>query len=369
MRAFVLLLVACGSPAVEVPEAIEPTADTVTLSADAIAHGGIRLGVAERRALGGGAAIPAEIDFEATAVAHVGALAAGRFQTVAVALGDRVTRGQTLATIASVDVASARARLGQTQARLEAARQSLARQQQLQEEGVGARRALIEAQAEVAQLEAEHEGLRRELGVFGSGRGGELSLISPMDGVVIELNATVGETASGTEPSFVVVDPTRIWVRGAVPELQIGSVQEGAAVTVRVHAFPELALDGTITYVAPALSESTRSLTIRVTLSRFEPRLRRGLYGTIELREAGEDDRPIVVPMDAISIIDGQDVVFVPERGAGVFRAQSVELGRRAGSWVAVRSGLAEGAAIVVEGSFTLKSALRQHEIETEHEE
>jgi hypothetical protein len=34
----------------------------------------------------------------------------------------------------------------------------------------------------------------------------------------------------------------------------------GSAAVVRLHAFPDLTMPGTITYVAPALDERTRSL-------------------------------------------------------------------------------------------------------------
>lgn len=364
-----ICLIACGAPEAPSPPAPPPRSDVVHLSEEAILRGRVHVGRAERRALGGGAAIPAEVDFEPTAVAHVAALAAGRFIAVNVSLGESVTRGQVLAVMASADVATARARLEEARARLDAAQATLVRQQQLAQEGVGARRALIDAQAEVAQLQAEMAGLRRELSVFGSGRGGELALTAPMDGIVILVNATVGETASTPEPAFVVVDPRRTWIRGSVPELQLGQVREDDPVTVRVHAFPELALEGTITYVAPALDETSRSVPIRVTLREFEPRLRRGLFGTIELRGASEEERPVTVAIDALATVDDQDVVFVPTDEPRTFRVQAVELGRRAGGFVAVRSGLSEGAAVVVAGSFTLKGALREREIAAEHEE
>jgi cobalt-zinc-cadmium efflux system membrane fusion protein len=234
------------------------------LTPEAIERAGIRVASAERRALTGGVAIPAEIQFDPSSTAHVGPVVPGRITKVGVALGDRVRKGQLLGVVASSDVSTARLQLEQARARLSAAESTLRRQQQLSTEGIGAQRAVVEAEAQVGQFKAEVEGLRRQLSVFGSGSAGELALTSPIDGVVVALYGTLGETAATDEPMFVVTDPTRVWVRGNVPDLELSRVESGSAAAVRLHAFPDLSMPGTITYIAPSLDEQTRSLPIRV---------------------------------------------------------------------------------------------------------
>ena len=339
----------------------------VALSAEAVKLADIRVAKAVRRALGGGVAIPAEVQFEPTSTAHVGPLVPGRFTKIAVAQGERVLEGQLLGVVASSDVSVARARLNQAQARLAAAETGLRRQQQLSSEGLGAQRLLVEAEALVGELRAEVSGLRQQLSVFGSGSSGELKLVSPIDGIVVELLATLGETASADQAAFVVTDPTRVWVRGNVPELELERIKLGMAVLVRLHAFPDAALEGDITYVAPALDEHTRSLPIRVTLDKPDPRLRSGLVADIELIGGTRDDRVLVVPTEAVATLDGQQVVFVPADEPNAFRPKPVLLGRRAGAFYEVLAGLVEGQAVVVSGSFTLKSALKSGELSEGH--
>lgn len=339
----------------------------VRLDAEAVERAGIRTGKVERRSLGGGTAIPAEIEFEPSSLAHVGPLVPGRFVRVAVGLGDRVVPGQLLAVVASSDVSASRARLGQSRARLAAAEQALKRQQQLASEGIGAQRSLIEAEAQVGELRADVEGLRQQLSVFGSGSAGELRLVSPIAGVVVDLHATLGETAGADEAVFTITDPTKVWVRGNVPELEIERVKRDNAAIVRTHAYPDMVLAGTITYVAPSLDEKTRSLPIRVTLEAPDPRLRSGLFGSIELVGGSRDERVTVVPIDAVATVDGQQVVFVPAGEPGSFRAQPVQLGRRAGGFYEVRGGLDEGGEVAVSGAFTLKSVLKNGELSEGH--
>lgn len=346
----------------------EPHENEVRMSPEALERAGIRIALAERRALTGGVAIPAEVQFDPSSTAHIGPLAPGRITRVVVALGETVSRGQLLGVVASIDVSTARARLGQASARLTAAESTLRRQAQLSTEGIGAQRSLIEAEAQVGELRAEVGGLRRQLSVFGSGRAGELALTSPIDGVVVAVHATLGETVTSELPAFIVTDPTKVWVRGNVPELEISHIEAGTAAIVRLHAFPELAMPGTITYVAPALDEGTRSLPVRVTLQAPDARLRSGLFGSIELVGGRADERVLVVPVDAVATLEGQTVVFVPADEPDTFQPQPILLGRRAGGFFEVRSGLLEGARIAVSGAFTLKSALRSGELSEGHE-
>ena len=367
-------LVACDRSSVSEKDATskeepETHADEkeVHLSAEALERAEIRLAPLERRALGGGVAIPAEVQFEPSSTAHVGPLVPGRITKVAVALGDSVKRGQLLGVVASSDVSTARARLDQARARLSAAESTLRRQQQLSTEGITAQRSLIDAEAQVGELRAEVEGIRRQLSVFGSGSAGELALTAPIEGVVVAVHGTLGETATPDQPAFVVTDPTKVWVRGNVPELEISRLQPGSAAIVRLHAFPDLAMPGTLTYVAPALDEATRSLPIRVSLSTPDARLRSGLFGSIELVGGSADERVLVVPTDAVATLDGQSVVFVPGEEANSFRPVPVALGRRSGGFFELRSGLTEGARICASGAFVLKSALQSGEL-AEHE-
>lgn len=342
-------------------------AGVIRLTPEGIERAGIRIAPAERRALTGGVAIPAEVQFEPSSTAHVGPLVPGRITSVSAALGDRVKKGQRLGLVASNDVSSARARLDQARARLSAAESAHKRQQQLSSEGIGAQRQLVEAEAQVGELRAEVEGLRRQLSVFGSGKAGELTLTAPIDGVVVMVHGTIGEMATPEEPVFIVTDPTRVWVRGNVPELELSRVQAGSAAIVRLHAFPELAMRGTVTYVAPALDETSQSLPIRVTLEAPDARLKSGLFGSIELVGGAADERVLVVPVDAVTTLDGQTVVFVPAREPNTFEPHPIALGRRAGAFFEVRAGLAEGEPLAVSGAFTLKSALSGSELSEGH--
>ena len=337
----------------------------IQLSQAAIEASGIRLGTIERRALSGGAGLPAELSFDPLSTAHVSPLASGRFTRIEVALGDQVVEGQLLATVVSGSASEAGAQLAQVRARLSAAETSLARQRQLVDQGIGAQRALIEAEAAVAGLRAESQGLSRQLRVLGSGRGGQLRLEAPIAGVVTQVHATPGESASPDQPAFTIADPTAISVYVQVPELAISRVSEGLITLFRPHAFPELSLRGTVQYLAPDIDTATRSLSMRVTLDQLDPRLRSGMYGSVEL--IGDGQRSLAVPTSAVVTINGTATVFVPGDAEGEFRPTPVHIGRRAGPYYELLSGLEEGDSVVVAGAFTLKSAGATEQLAEHH--
>ncbi|HET8939799.1 MAG TPA: efflux RND transporter periplasmic adaptor subunit [Polyangiales bacterium] len=373
MKAFTWLMLACLAAACAKPEA-KPERDAddevkkappnhLQLSAAAMQRAHIRVAKVERRALSSGAAIAAEVQFDPTSTAHVGPLAPGRITRVAATLGQSVKRGELLGIVNSGDVSTVRSRLVQARARQAAANSTLRRQEQLAHEGIGAQRALIDAQTTVSELRAEVEGLERQLSALGSGDAGEVKLLSPIDGVVVSVRGTLGESASVDQPVFVVTDPNRVWMRGDVPELEIPRLSLGQAAIVRLHAYPEISLSGSVTYIAPALEERTRSLPIRVSLNAPDPRLRSGMFGSLELQGSGQEARALAVPIDAVITLDGQDVVFVADREPGAFHPSAVQLGRRAAGYYEVLTGLDEGTSIAISGSFTLKSVLREHEL------
>ena len=174
-----------------------------------------------------------------------------------------VRRGQLLGVVASSDVSAARARLDQSRARLAAAESTLRRQQQLSTEGH--RRAAVAHRRGGAGRRTARRGRRPKatpaLGVR-LGSAGQLALTSPIDGVVVAGSRNArGDRDARPTGVFIVTDPTKVWVRGNVPELESWRrVQVGSAAVVRLHAFPDVTMPGTITYVAPALDERTRSL-------------------------------------------------------------------------------------------------------------
>jgi Cu(I)/Ag(I) efflux system membrane fusion protein len=77
--------------------------------------------------------------------------------------------------------------------------------------------------------------------------------------------------------------------------------------------------------------------------------------------EASSLEAPLVIPATAPLITGKRAVVYVEQPGAErpTYEGREVQLGARAGDLYVVRSGLAEGERVVVEGNFKIDSALQ----------
>ena len=337
----------------------------VRISPEVLSRNGIRLGTAEAGVLAGAFEVPAEVQLNPDRVAHISPLVEGQLLSVDVTLGDRVEAETQLARLRSVELGQARAELSRTTSRRDVAEQNRDRQRRLREEGISSERSLLEAELAYEQADAERAASRSRLRVFGlrGGSGSDMTLKSPIAGVVVERHATRGENVSPEDTLFIVADLSRVWVIGRVYEQQVAQVAPGMNATLTLNAYPGRTWTGTVDFVGATLDESTRTLPIRVEIDNPDGLLRPGLFGSLRLASGQPTSTSVVVPLSAVQTVDNRTVVFVPGHEDGEFAAHPVTTGRENTRQVEVLEGLEPGARIVVEGAFILKSELMRGEL------
>lgn len=340
-------------------------AGEVRLSAAAVERSRIRVSEAKRQALAGVLQIPAEARLDPDRTAHVTPIVQSQIAEVKVKLGDRVKQGQPLAVLKSVELGEASAGIRSAKAALSVAEDNLARQRQLLDAGVGAQKSHVEAEGELRKAKAALSAAQARASIYGGAGGGVVK--SPLSGTVIERHATAGEVASPERPLFVIGDVSRVWIVGRVYEKDVGLVKAGLPATVRLQAYPARSWTADVDYVSAVLDEATRSAEVRLTLANEEGLLKPGLFGSILLGRPDAGDPPVVVPESAVQDLEGKTVVFVPASEPNAFVAKPVVTGARADGWVEIVSGIDEGQRLVVEGAFTLKSAVLAGELGEGH--
>lgn len=340
----------------------EGHARSVQLSPAAMKRQQIRTGEVKKAALTGGVEAPAELTLPPDRLAHVTPIVTGQLARVPASIGDRVQAGDVLAVMQSVELGETRSALDQARAEVEVAQANFDRQKELREENIGAGRDYQQAKADLAQAEARMAAVRRRLSVYGrGGRGASTPIRAPIDGVVLERHATVGEVAHPEDRLFVIGDPREVWVLGQVYPQDVERVREGARATLRLRAVAGRTWEGTLAYVAPALDPHTRTMTVRMVLDNPDGALRPGLFGTLSIAPADGSAEPVpVVERGAVVGQGGRDVVFVPTGAKGAFAAREVTLGAHDDTRVEVRKGLEEGDRYVTDGAFVLKSELEE---------
>jgi HlyD family secretion protein len=91
----------------------------------------------------------------------------------------------------------------------------------------------------------------------------EMTIFSPLDGVVLRKNLEVGELANPGVPILTLMKPSDIWVRAYVPEEEVGRIKVGSPARVAVDAYPARRFPGRIIEIASEAEFTPRNVQTR----------------------------------------------------------------------------------------------------------
>jgi membrane fusion protein, heavy metal efflux system len=305
--------------------------------------------------------LSAKIQADPTKVIHIYPPVGGRVVSMQVKPGDSVTRGQTLATLESSDVTSARADYRQAMTNQELKEKSLKRAQLLYQHEVLAEKDLQTAQAdyELAQAdEARAESRLRILGIDPSGSSAMFPLRAPNSGVVLEIGAASGEFSKSLDapaPLCTLADLREVWVVGNVFEKDVQGIRLDSEAAVTVAAYPGETWRGTVAALGDEVDPNTRTLSLRVVLPNPRLKLKPEMFATLRVVRTRTDG--IRVPVTAV-LRDGDDsgTVYV-ETSAGHYDKRQVALGMVQDKQVVILSGLQPGDHLVTQGALLIRDA------------
>jgi HlyD family secretion protein len=112
------------------------------------------------------------------------------------------------------------------------------------------RKQMAEQQAEIAGAEAAAEQARYVVSEAEANRK-DLTVIAPFDGTVITRSAEPGEVVTAGTAIVVLLDLSRVYLRGFVPEGQIGKVKVGQPARVYLDSNPNQAIDAFVSRADP----------------------------------------------------------------------------------------------------------------------
>jgi len=291
------------------------------------------------------------IDLRPSATVEVGARVLGYLDSLSVDRGDRVRRGQLLATVRPSDLpdqlAASRGALEQNRAQLELARSTLTRVESLTAPGVTSQQELLAARASVAAAEAQRATLLAQSSSVAT-RLRETRIVSPLDGIVshrrVDVGALVGP-ATGSIVRVVAVDTLRAQV--ALNEREAVDVQVGMVARVRLDAWPGRDFEARVVRLAPGFDPTTRTLEAEVVLPNPEGLLRPGMYGRAAIVTTVRPTA-LVVPVGAVRVHGERRSVLVVQGERVTVRP--VTTGVDGGDWLEIRTGLAAGDEVVTAG-------------------
>lgn len=267
---------------------------------------------------------------------------AGRIENLNVNFtGEKVNRGQLLATIYSPE--------------LVAAQQELLTASKLKE----SQPALYKAVRNKLKLWKLSESQINSIEQNGSVRE-NFPVYATVNGTVTEKLVQEGDYVKQGQPMFKIANLNSVWAVFDAYENQISSLKEGQNIKVTTKAYPDREFDATVSFIDPVLNTSRRTLTLRATLNNSGDILKPGMFVSAKLDagKATSNETTMSIPKSAVLWTGERSLVYVKTSpDEPVFEMREVKLGTSLGDSYQVISGLEGGEELVANGTFTVDAA------------
>ena len=191
--------------------------------------------------------------------------------------------------------------------------------------------------------------------------GKQLELKAPIDGVIIERNATVGELVERSKEVCVISEPAQLWVIAEIKERDIAAVKVGQDAVFTVLPYPQEKFHGKVVLVGNQVEAASRTMEVRISVDNTDGRLKPGTFADAEITTTMLEN-VLLIPDSALQTDGDDQIVFVALDG-NKFEKRVVTLGEEQQGRVQVLEGLKAGEKVVTEGSFILKSEMLKGEL------
>jgi len=318
-------------------------------------------------------------------VAVIGPVNQGRIVRLYAGQGTRVRKGQKLADLESADIDQAEAdylkaladyenAVRSSAAEVKLAQESYDRNKLLYEQKITAGKNLQSAEHDLEVAKAAGESsvngtkaaltaARRHLLILGINEAtidslakktdlaATFSLNSPIDGIVVERNATVGASVGTDANVFKIIDLSQVWIDANVFEKDLQRVKTGQEVKLTVPAFPQTTFTGRVIFVDSVVDPDTRTVKVRTEVANPDGRLKPDMFANVQI-VTDVNRAAISIPQSAVLNDEGKSIVFVAE-GDG-YKKRQVQPGIQNNDRVEIVDGLSAGDKVVVKGNYLL---------------
>lgn len=263
----------------------------------------------------------------------------GNITSLQVQAGDRVVKGQLLATI---DDRMIRQGVAEAQTQLDLATQVFNRQKNLWDQKIGSEIQFLQAKTNKEALEKRVASLQEQL---------EMTRIkSPINGTVDQVDIKIGQAVAPGMPAFRVVNLNALKVTGEVAESFISKVNRGNETIISI---PDMGkeINTKLDYAGRAINTLNRTFNVEVRLSPKDGELHPNMVAVMKIVDYTASST-FVVPIAAIQKSSDGEYVFVAvqEGGRLIAKRKKVSAGMIYNGMIEVREGLAEGDQVVTAG-------------------
>lgn len=292
-----------------------------------------------------------------------------RVTGIYVDIGDRVSKGQLLATInadkISDAVTQAEAGLEATQSQYNTTEAEFQRVQKLYDENVVSQ---SHYDAVKTQRDASKSAVKQMEAMLSSARSQyqDTRIASPIAGVISMKNYELGDMAAPQIPFFEVVDMNPVKVSINVIERYLGFIKPGLTANIKVNSYPNEIFVGKVSLVNPTLDAMTRTASVEIIINNKNLKLKPGMFANVEVITKERENVPVIpdyaiIEKTALDYSGGkistgkvtiEKFVYTVQDSIAVKR--QIETGIENNNLVEIISGLVAGDIIVTQGQHVL---------------
>jgi membrane fusion protein (multidrug efflux system) len=275
----------------------------------------------------------------------------GYVQVMKVDIGDRVSRGQTLAVIeapeVNTQVSASEAALQSARARYTASADKYRRLYEASQSaspGIVAPVDLISSRDQMLADSSAYEAVRQQSKAYKE-VSGYLYITAPFSGVITARKADPGALVSASSMLLTVQDNAILRLRVAVPEIYVAAAAGRSSLSFSVDAYPEQRFTGVLTRKTGTIDPATRTELWEFDVDNSKHLLKAGTFVSARIKLARDVPSFILPPAAVVTTLERKFVIRVKNGLA---------------EWVDVRQGMTTDAGIEVFGDLKVGDTLLQ---------
>ena len=273
--------------------------------------------------------VQGRVDFDQNAT--VGSRAAGTLTSIRVQRGDRVGKGQVLATIdASILDASA----AELRTRLDLARIVYEKQKSLWDQQIGTEIQYLTAKNNYQALQRNLATLNQQKALY--------NVVAPFSGTVDEVLPKLGEITAPGAPVVRLTSGTGSKILAEVSEAYGNSIKAGDNAVVTIPDLGDTELPATVRVVSRSINATSRTFTVELRLKSAKAAdLRPNMVATVRIQNYAAASAT-VIPVDIVQHDEENSYVYIvaQEAGKAVAKKRVIKTGNTYNGKVEVTSGL-----------------------------
>jgi RND family efflux transporter MFP subunit len=271
--------------------------------------------------------------------ADISATAAGKINSLNIALGSKVAQGQV---IGSVDTRQQQINMKEAQEALTKASADYQLNKELYAGNAGTAQSVQDAQHSLEQARIKAEEISHQIG--------EGVIKAPISGIVTAKNHEAGEYVNPGVAIATIIDIYNLKAVVFVNEKDVYSLKLAQPATITADVLPGKSFNGKVTFISP-VGDENHNYRVELSINNSAAELKAGTYIQVAF-DLGKNINLLQIPK--LALVDGSKNPYVYVINGEKAVVRKITTGRELSENIEVLSGLQEGDEVVVSGQINL---------------